>query len=136
MFSKLHNLGRSVWRYADSNVGSVLIGATISYVLTKGSTEEELNMTKQKLDKTEEQLITLEEKLKKSDEKMFNLLNSKLDISLKLQNCERKKAFIKYRYNNSFCLFGNNYSDEPKNEKNTEPQLKGETHDKQQNTKK
>ena len=56
MKEHLFDFGNSLWRYANSNVGSVLVGATVSYILTKGSREEELADVKFKLDKSEEKI--------------------------------------------------------------------------------
>ena len=52
MRDKIHKLGKSLWDYANSNIGGALIGSTATYVLTKGSTEAELSIAKYDLDRS------------------------------------------------------------------------------------
>ena len=112
MREKLFNIGKNVWSYANSNVGSALVGASAAYVLTKGSTEEELATSKFKLDKAREEISELEKYLKESDSKALSLLQSKTEISSDLQNCLRQKAMLRNAYDNSSCFFRHVYTEE------------------------
>ena len=105
MKEKLFNFGKSLWVYANSNVGSVLVGATVSYVLTKGSREEELIDAKYKLDKTEEKLSKIEDKLQESESNISRLMQSGIDTRFELQSCLRNQDNLKNIYSSSFCLF-------------------------------
>lgn len=111
MKEKLLNFGKSFWTYANSNVGSVFVGAAVSYVLTKGSREEELIDTKYKLDRAEEKLSKLEDKLQESEVNISRLIQSRTDIRFELQDCLRNKDNIRRIYDSSFCLFRQNILD-------------------------
>lgn len=63
--------GKSFWEYANSNLGSVLIGATTAYMYTKGSHEAVLDETKRLLIESQNdnqaiktQLLQQEERVK------------------------------------------------------------------------
>lgn len=52
----LINLGKIIWQYADSHLGSALIAGTTTYMITRGSSEQELTDTKIELDQVESKL--------------------------------------------------------------------------------
>jgi hypothetical protein len=114
MRENLFNIGKTVWNYANSSVGSAVIGASAAYVLTRGSTEEDLATSKFKLDKARGEISELEKYLKESDSKALSLLQSKTEISSDLQNCLRQKAMLRNAYDNSSCFFRHVYTEESK----------------------
>jgi len=116
MKDKLAKVLRSSWEYANSNVGAAIIGATSAYILTKGSTEEELAIAKGKLDRSREENRELEKLLKESDHLVKILLNSKMDMSSNLQNCLRKKNGLEYAYQNSSFFFKQKCTEESLND--------------------
>ena len=63
MKEKLLAIGSSVWKYANTHVGSVLVGGLTAYVLTKGSREKELLETKKK-GSLEDRIFQMEEERK------------------------------------------------------------------------
>lgn len=105
MKERLFSFGKALWGYANTNVGSIVVGAAVSHILTKGSREEELLDTKYKLDKTEEKLSIVENRLQESEITVSRLTQSGINTKFDLQNCLREKDNINHLYNNSFCLF-------------------------------
>lgn len=131
MREKLTNIGRQLWSYANSNVGSAVIGVTTGYVLSRGAVEEELATAKYKLENSREESRELKKSLEKgrddirelqkalqiADSKAFDLLQSKVEISDSLNDCLRQKGMLKLAYDNSSCFFRYSYKEENKNDK-------------------
>ena len=105
MKEHLFDFGNSLWRYANSNVGSVLVGATVSYILTKGSREEELADVKFKLDKSEEKISILQHRLYECQSNSSHLMQASIDARFQLQDCLRGQDNLKRIYYDSYCLF-------------------------------
>lgn len=117
MREKAFNAGKALWQYANTNVGSVLIGGTFGYLLTKGSREEELNEAKRKIEENNQKIAEQQVRLSESDAENKKLLTSKTELGFRMVSCERQRDHWKYAHQNSVCLFRHYYSDESESKK-------------------
>lgn len=107
------------WHYANTNVGSVLIGAGVAYLFTKGSREEEIRQMKQLIESKDRKLnkqdLLLQESttlLQKSAQNNFDLLNDKVAMQADLECSQRQKTLLRYAFDNSTCFFRHIYSED------------------------
>lgn len=110
MKENAQKLGRIVWDYANTNLGSTVIAAAassvVTWILTKGSAEEELAFVKNKLDKSREEALALDKAMQQSNSKMNDLLMSQHTAANKLLHCTVQKELCWSAYHNSsFCFY-------------------------------
>lgn len=102
-------IGKIAWDYANTNLGSTVIAAAassvVTWILTKGSAEEELAFVKNRLDKSREEALALEKALQESNSRTNHLLMSQHLAANKLIHCKIQKEFCWSAYNNSFCFY-------------------------------
>jgi len=117
MKEKLFKFSGSLWAYANSNLGSVLIGATAAYMYTKGSREAELKEMRYQLTETRKDNHVLRRELQQQQTRVEELTIAWLHTQAqhntdqgKLLRCENQYKFLKYAQDNtSFCLFRPRY---------------------------
>lgn len=105
MKDKFIKFGKHAWDYANSNVGSALVAASAAYVLTKGSTEEELSIVKEKLQKASDREVALEDELKELAKKSTDLLMAKISTESELKYCRTQKSQLWHAHYNSICFY-------------------------------
>ncbi|MGE3920698.1 MAG: hypothetical protein AB7F64_07145 [Gammaproteobacteria bacterium] len=105
MKEKLYIALKSFWNYANSNIGAAFVGASATYILTKGYREEELKEAKEALSKTKYRLDEIDSRLRRADERVLDFVKLNTIMSSDLQNCLRSKDELRYAFDNSMCLF-------------------------------
>ena len=91
----------------------------MTYFFTRGSREDELGKAKADMELADKRIAGLEQSLRDSYHQNTLLLKGVVDksslessVKLALEQCERHRSMIRYAFQNSTCIFRQQYPDD------------------------